>query len=345
MHLAVIHRCRNHAIERRRPIIAYQPEDSIEDVFASQDVFLTDKLSKDVMSPRQPSPRHSELVDNVSTGCATHKVSRLRKIKSSANWSGPPVQKSFVKQKALVNFSMKKNELMSNHIISNIRSILKNIETRKDLSSSSLGINGRFSGRQPEQRKSVTTNRRLMCRVLDNSLGQTHIYTTNNGMERSQSRVLQCNRDALNRVSALDGDLSYPRKQLALVSKPRSISSQRVDKENIHWQNKKMKMKMKAINKENDGHTSKATVAIDKLALSIVDRGITVARGMTSTINSNQSNDVRRTIKDLSVCVSGGRKESGRLRNQFKIRSTTTNAIDRLVRQSSATSIVDDFVN
>ena len=328
----MIQMCRRHATERRRPTIVQQSFGEADDLHAKLDVFLTDKMSVDMMTSRQTSPKLSERQIDGSVGCGTQRPSKLRKINSSSNWGGQAQQRMVNRPKTLVNFSMKKNELMSTHIISNIRNILKSIESRQDISSTSVGINSRFVAKQYNQRKSDTTNRRLMCRVLDSSLGHTQNMTLTNGNEKSQTPVLNRNTSVLNRVSpfipiidekSLLRQPIVPGKSITL-----SAVSNSLDKENKLWQNRKMKLTIRGHNKENANHTSTALVPTETRP-SIVADGLagvckSAVRGRQSVV-SHRHDGSRQSIEAGNAA---GRHASRQGHNKFMIRSNTM-AIDR----------------
>lgn len=346
MGLAIVNQIKKSLEERRRGRpVPNVPEEKIE-ILKINEIFLTDKLSRDGFGSRKSSPQTSEF-RNQST--ATQGIlNNSKSMNTNQNKNRvvqPPPPRLIPKINAIVNFNMKKNELMSTHIISNIKNILKSIETRKDLNNSSRATYSRSTIRRCEQRSSDTNSNRMIFKALEQDPAKNMNSSLIGVKDNRPARAFQPKFQASNDLSVLK-DTMNALNQFTNVERPKNhrgfISS--FDKENL--ENRKSKYKKRQGGSEKELHVDRSA-----MMRSSHPRKTEV---LTETDAGHQETDMARRLPP-----SGSQKNNGLLtdlpipgvrdrlarqrRQRFLIRSNTNNLGDRrLQRQPSGGSLVEE---
>jgi hypothetical protein len=320
-----------------------------EEIFKLNDLFLTENPCLEPPQNKSTTPKLTQPPSRIHQPKPLSRRPSKKKITIANNWDINAAQRSTSRSKVIVNFTMKKNELISNQIISNIRSILRSIETRNDKSLPQAQKSGAIPERRPLGALQVDSNRRIgigagQPNQTSGQINFSHLCSFS-AHERSDSNIMRKPQPLINDL-LIDRNIFSTKGRSTERNKYEREASKSEDRHQVTSILKKKQSVLKA-NKENAGPTSVIGTMAKLKSLKQIG-----AAALDSSI-SNQVQDrsslvahSKRQKAALTEMLVGNAilqaSQSASRRQKFLIRSNTNHPADRkLIRQSSGGSLLE----
>lgn len=324
----------------------------VQKVFDAKDLFLTENLSLDLPTVNVSSPKVVNHYRKMGNSKMDGRRPSKNKITADSNVEVSAAYRRNSRPKAIVNFSLQKNEIVYAHIMSNIRSIFKSIENKVEQSFSKTYNGGilmerrDFNGRTFEQAKRSNKNRvsSEKYREAKENFHQNSTLTLERSLAQVSTRDKHVNTllRGRNFISTKGQSIETNRHERnASKSEEYALTNRAVNK----------KPSVHAPNKENVCPTSgvgsfSRLQSLKKLGPSATDTTVS-----NHNLERNSMAVPKRwqkaTLTELAITKAMAKVSQSITRKQkFLIRSNTNYPADRnLVRQCSSGSILDGFVD
>lgn len=313
------------------------------------DLFITENPCIDVPLFKTHTPKMPTQPTKSSQAKAITRRPSKKKITMANNWDVNAAQKSVPRSKVVVNFALKKNELISNQIISNIRSILRNIENRNDKGLSQTYNSGLLQERRPLDMIPFEQNKLSGSRQADpkkNLANFTNAQLSSfSAYEKSDTNLLRPKNSNFNDV-LMEKDIFLTKGRSTERTRPLRAASKSEDREQPTGILKRKRSILKS-NKENQGPTSvigsiARLQSVKQLGGSLIDNSFSnQMQDKSSMVVQTRRQKAALTEMMVSNALVKASQSVSR-RQKFLIRSNTNHPVDRkLIRQVSGGSLIE----